>query len=561
MGRAAQADLAPELAPSEQWGRQVLDIGFMAVACAYGLTALVGLPLFQDGAWYFFKIATLGVPELPNLRYTALLPQLPTVLAAHWVEDAVRLRHLFSLSYIALPVVSLLACWLLVRRRAPGLVLFPLVWFLLNLVNFSGVSELLSSLYLSWPLVQAMLLAPERSWTRVYAGITAPMLVFLHPLAFLPAFVLALLAGALAWIGRIPEQGIPNWTGFLAALKALRWVHRGRDDRRDDLENERKDSQSAQDLDRDRLRSSQGPSEPQNQGPSQSISMGLGQDARPAKGWGWLAGLLLGAGLCRLLWTITGANHYERGRLQGDSALHYLMTETLGQHLLLGLAVLVGCLWAAAMLTRGAMRGWFLRLAEGIAWLLPAVVLLIGLEMLNGEGIKLKSGLNFVVGLLLMGLAAVVVLLCSPLRRTGSLNPMTAADGPMRTMRIASVILVCMVMLLLAKSAAWWTATRGLQALIAGHSGDCITLSATEPFGLQWPWMRIIDDWATPMNALAFRPYLVLDPEQGIQPVPLLLRHDRCTIARETGQVFVTSWIERDLETLNQRFGPLTLVR
>jgi hypothetical protein len=381
-----------------------------------------------------------------------------------------------------LPVTSLLGCWLLVRRQAPALMLFPLLWFALNLVNFSGVSELLSSLYLTWPLVLAMLLAPERVWTRVYAVIAAPMLVALHPLAFLPAFALALLAAALAWL-------------------------------------------------------------------------------RPTlqKAWALIAGLLLAGGLFRLAWTIIGANSYERGRLEAQSAFHYLVTETLGQHLLLAVVLLLGVLSAAGMLVRGRPRVWSLRLSETVAWLLPAIALLIGLEILNGDGIKLKSGLSFVLGLVLMGLASAVVLAPLLLERVGNKRAETVLDGRAldgRT-RIATLIAICMVMLLLAKSAAWWTATRGLQNLLAGARTDCITLSATEPFGLQWPWMGIIDDWATPMNALAFRPYLVLQPDRGIEPVPLLLRHDRCAIARETGKVRITSWIERDIAVLSQRFGPL----
>jgi hypothetical protein len=59
------------------------------------------------------------------------------------------------------------------------------------------------------------------------------------------------------------------------------------------------------------------------------------------------------------------------------------------------------------------------------------------------------------------------------------------------------------------------------------------------------------------MNALAFRPYLVLGADRGVEPVPLLLLHDRCDIARETGKVYPTSWIERDIEAVNARFGPL----
>lgn len=461
--------------------RHAMDIGLATVVCAYVLTALVGLPLFQDGAWYFFKIATSGVAEVPNLRYTAQLPQLPAVWAAPLIDDPVLLRHVFSFGYVALPVAAMLGCWLLVRRRAPGLILFPLLWLLLNLVNFSGVSELLSSLYLCWPLVLAMLLAPERRWIQVYAGVCAPMLVALHPLAFLPAFALALLAAALVWLR-------PTLT------------------------------------------------------------------AATGRVWSWLAGLLLAAGLVRLLWTVTGANSYEQGRLEGDSAINYLITETLAQHLLLGAAVLLGLLLAAGMLGRGPVRHWVLRLAEAIAWLLPLLAVLIGLEVMNGEGIKLKSGLSFIAGLLLMGLTALVALapvLPRPFARS-RVEPV-----PARRVRLGTLIVTGMVLLLLAKSAAWWTATRGLQNLLAASDTDCITIGADEPFALQWPWMDIIDDWATPMNALAFRPYLVLDRARGIEPVPLLLRHDRCAIARESGRVIPTGWIERDIAVVEARFGPL----
>ncbi len=330
------------------------------------------------------------------------------------------LRHVFSLSYVAFPVASLLGCWLLVRRRAPALMLFPLLWFLLNLTNFSAVSQLLSSLYLTWPLVLAMLLAPGRYWTRAYAGIAAPMLATLHPLAFLPAFALALLATALAWL----------WP-------RLRWA------------------------------------------------------------WGSLAALLLVAGLFRLVWTITGVNSYERGRLQTDSAINYLMTETLVSTCCSGSCCRSGSLW------RGDAR------ARRGARLESAVCRSSRLAAAGGRASdwsggpqwtrhQAQVGRSFVVGLVLMGLAAVVVLAPLPSSRVGTARVETAFHG---RVRIAALIATCMVMLLLVKSAAWWTATRGLQNLLAETRADCVTLSANEPFGLQWPWMAIIDDWATPMNA------------------------------------------------------------
>jgi hypothetical protein len=455
----------------------MVDAALVAVVCAYLLTAVVGLPLFQDGGWYFFKIATSGQAELPNLRYTALLPQLPAAWAAPHVADAVLLRHLFSLGYVALPVASLLACWMLARRRAPALFLFPLLWFLLNLVNFSGVSELLSSLYLTWPLVLAMLLAPASRWVWLYAVIAAPMLAGLHPLAFLPAFALALLGAALAWL-------IPN----------LRRI------------------------------------------------------------WGALALVSLASGLFRLAWTITGANDYERGRLEPDSAINYLMTNTLGQHLLLMLVLILGLTLGAGLLLRGRAQAGSLRLSRTLAWLLPAVAALVSVEILNGEGIHLKSGLTFVAGLALMGLASALLLAPQLPGWRGPADPDARLRG--RTGAVL-IVTVAMVVLLLAKSAAWWTATRGLQNLLAESPEDCIRMTPSEPFALQWPWMRIIDDWVTPMNALAFRPRLILDAERGVEPVPLLLRNDGCEVVRKTDKVYPTTWIERDFRTVDRRFGPL----
>jgi hypothetical protein len=458
--------------------RRTVDLSLLAVACAYVLSALVGLPLFQDGGSYFFVIATSGTPEIPNLRFAAVLPQLPAVWAEPVLDDPVLLRHLFSLSYIALPLGSLLACWLLVRRQAPALVLFPLLWFLLNLLNFSGVSELLTSLYLSWPLVLAMLLVPERRWVWVYATLAAVILALLHPLAFLPASALALLAAALSW-----------------TLPQLRRV------------------------------------------------------------WGRLALLLLASGLVRLIWTVLGANAYERGRLQGDAAVSYLMTATPSQHLLLAVVMVLGALVTVSLLLRdGRGRRWLIRSALWMVWLPPLAVALISSEFLNGVGIQLKSGLSFAAGLVLMGLASLVMLLRRPLRID---SEPTAGRMSENRLQVASLVVASMTALLLVKSAAWWTATRGLQNLLAESEASCIRMSAEQPFALQWPWMRIQDDWATPMNALAFRPRLILDPERGVEPVPLILRGDGCERLRASGKFTPTDWIARDLTLVEGRFGPL----
>ena len=451
--------------------RLLVASGLVAIGLAVALAALIGLPLFEDGSWYYFKIAVDGVGLAPNLRYAALIPQLPA-LALQWVgADALMIRHAFAFSYAALPMLSLTACWLLLRRRMPALILLPLLGFLLNLINLSAVSELLSSLYLSWPLVVAMAVAAQRPWVQGYALLAAPLLLLLHPLAFLPAAGLALLALVIA---RLQPAIAVTWTRLA----------------------------------------------------------------------GWLA---LSA-LLRLLWTLFAANAYERGRATAEQAPGYLFTETLGQHLLLALvsAAALGlgwCFWRAFDRAAWPLPAWL----RWIIGLLPLAALLVAAEMLLGEGIKLKAAITFAVALVLMALTAAVALRCRQIARQGPLTRGYAGA--------ASLVLLAMLLISVAKSAAWWSAAAALKNAVAEPGTACLDFGAERPFALQWPWMAIVDSWATPMTALALRPQLRLST--GVEPIALLLPNAGCQLLHATGQVQITSWIVRPFDRLEQRFGPL----
>lgn len=212
MDAAAQDAL---IAPEQ--GRNRVALGLVALVFAYGVAALVGLPLYGDGAYYYFRLVLDGIPEVPNLRLAAVLPQLPALAATRMTEDGTLLRHLFSLGYAALPVLSLVACWLCVRRSAPVLILFPTLFLVANQVNLSGVSELLTSLYLAWPFVLLAGLQPNRRVTWAYGATLAPTLLFLHPLGFL---LLLLLAGLAALNARLQQQTRSRWLGLGALLAA-----------------------------------------------------------------------------------------------------------------------------------------------------------------------------------------------------------------------------------------------------------------------------------------------------------------------------------------------------
>jgi hypothetical protein len=357
----------------------------------------------------------------------------------------------------------------------PALMLLPLLSFLLNQVNFSSVSELLSTLYLTWPLVLAMSLRADRLWVWIYAALAAPLLLLLHPMAFMVAFGLAALAVRLAW-----------------QRQAVRRV------------------------------------------------------------WLSLALLLTVHGIGRLIWTWWGATSYERSNLTGDGLAHYVLTETTGQHLLLAVTLVLG-LTVIRPLSRGTCAGeracGLPRWAGWLFLLLPVIAVLISAEILAGEGIKLKSAATFGVALLFMALAALTALHAEQAEDRSVSHQGYASPG--------TLVLLAMLMLLLAKSAAWWTATHGLKNVVAESPLDCIPHEWEAPFGLQWPWMGLIDDWVTPMNALAFRPEQPLPDGSGLTPIPLLLPEDGCRVLRETGAVYPTSWVKRPFEVLDARFGPL----
>lgn len=458
--------------------RRALDLGFGAILLAYLLMAIVGLPLFGDGAYYFFKISLDGDPVIPNLRIGSVLPQLPALAASRLTDDVLLLRHSFSVGYVAVPVASLWVCWLLVRHRVPELILLPLLFLIANQINFSAVSELLLSLYVSWPFVFLAALAPDRRLTLLYGALLAPLLLLLHPLTFALAGFLSLVA----------------WTNA-ASSRTLAGVWRG------------------------------------------------------------LAAAFAASALLRLVSTLIGATPYERSLTEPGAAVRYLLAETPSQGALLAWVVVLGLLvWVSLIFIRSGSTGRAARLAQRLLWsgfaALPLIGLLVAVDFLGGEGIKLKAALTFPICLLLMALAvSISARLAAKPPVASPLRDATGAGAP-RLRRLARLQLAAALTILLlagAKSTAWWTATHGLMNTTASAQVSCLPFGPEEPYDLQWPWMAVIDDWATPINALVFR---------APWPIPLLLPADGCRVLEETGEVRLIHWIRRPAEQIEARFGP-----
>lgn len=148
--------------------------------------AIVGLPLFQDGASYLFEILMTG-SAVRHHRLSVRLIQLPALLVHRWApggDGIAFVRTAFTLGYALVPLVALALSWAVVRRTRPGLVVWPgLVILFVNLVDFSWVSELLIAMQLAWPLALAWIVAPGAAATIALTLLLLPVIWWLHPLA------------------------------------------------------------------------------------------------------------------------------------------------------------------------------------------------------------------------------------------------------------------------------------------------------------------------------------------------------------------------------------------
>lgn len=202
------------------------------VAVPLGIAAVVGLPLFQDGSSYLLELMT-SQSAIRHHRYAVLLIQAPSILVLRLsglagLDPRSTLQlvgGVFSLSYAAVPWVALAWSWLLVRRREPGHLLWaatPIL--LLNVINFSAVSEILLAMQLSCPL---MLAAHQRNATRFDIAtvvILTPIIFLLH--ALVPLLLFGLATGMLIRARRVAAVRHLSllMAGTFATMAVLRLV-------------------------------------------------------------------------------------------------------------------------------------------------------------------------------------------------------------------------------------------------------------------------------------------------------------------------------------------------
>jgi hypothetical protein len=175
----------------------VLGTPIVFTASAIGLLfgAISGMALSWDGSYYLFNTLESRQPFEPHARFVNAVTQAPTLLSQNFTDQLPILRLVYGISYMAIPLVALLASWVVLRRGHRHM----FVWSVLALLvatlpgQVNATCEALQSAQLTWPILLAAIVGIERGdrLTWVVVVITGLFAAVAHP------FGVALMAGVL----------------------------------------------------------------------------------------------------------------------------------------------------------------------------------------------------------------------------------------------------------------------------------------------------------------------------------------------------------------------------
>jgi len=208
--------------------RAILRACFGPLALGYLVAVCCGAALAWDSGGIFFQLLDTQAPVTPNQRWVNAVAQLPALLASRLTDNLALLGLVFGVTWALVPLGALAAAWLLARRRAPELFVWPVMAIGLGLLPglFYLGTEADVALVLVWPLFLATLLGVARPLWPVVA-VCAALLAISHPYAIGLFALLAALALVL-WRRRGGvRRELAGWAlafGLLAGLTALRFL-------------------------------------------------------------------------------------------------------------------------------------------------------------------------------------------------------------------------------------------------------------------------------------------------------------------------------------------------
>lgn len=180
-----------------------LNLAKYIIAGSFLISALITtwarLALTFDGSYYLMCILESREILIPHNRLAVFLLTMPGLLVAQATDNLDATSLIFCFIYSIIPFASILACWLIVRKKQVELMLWPLVSIgLLSIpAQASQISENLIVCQLAWPLLFGVLISKGKLATALNL-IGAIFLTALHPVSII---FLALIA-ATAWLAK-----------------------------------------------------------------------------------------------------------------------------------------------------------------------------------------------------------------------------------------------------------------------------------------------------------------------------------------------------------------------
>jgi hypothetical protein len=185
------------LEPARSWRVDGRPVGVFLGLCGLALLIAVfsGAALSWDGSYYLFKTLDTQRPYAPPDRLLALAPGSLVLLAGQLTSDVAVLQAVFGLPYAAVPLVSLVASWWVVRDLAPALFIWPALGVGVGLLPglFFLVGEGAQAMMLVWPTLLAILLGLPRRHLPL-AGAFALLTLAAHPVGGVLVLLLAVVA-------------------------------------------------------------------------------------------------------------------------------------------------------------------------------------------------------------------------------------------------------------------------------------------------------------------------------------------------------------------------------
>jgi hypothetical protein len=198
---------------------------FALVAGALIIAAISGAALSWDGSYYLFQTLDKQTPFVPDDRSYYLLLNWPALAITHFTTDFSVVRSVFGLSYILVPLLSLGASWLIVRRAAPSLFIWPALAIGLGTLagQFFLTGQGIQPAQLAWPILLATLLRlPGRPF--LIALIFVALVFALHPIGIAIFALCALVGAALGLRYEADRIKMWSWAGGLVLLALVRFL-------------------------------------------------------------------------------------------------------------------------------------------------------------------------------------------------------------------------------------------------------------------------------------------------------------------------------------------------